>query len=154
MSTRIVSPSMAPTLRGNNYDNGDWVLSEKVSFWFRHPRRWEIIAFRRDDGIINMKRVVGLPGERISMQRDGTIVINGEPVPIPKSLLHLRYYPIARLYMGNEVTCDGGYFVLGDDSRDSDDSRYEILIIPERVVGRPWLIVAPRNRAGFVNASN
>lgn len=152
-SSRVVSPSMQPTLEGTNYEEGDRVLTEKVSYLFRQPERWEVIAFRRDSGQVNMKRVAAFPGETISMKLDGTVVINGRPVPLPETLSHLQYFPIAKLYPGREVKCEDGYFVLGDDSRDSDDSRYEELVRPDRVIGRAWLIVSPTNRFGFVNSS-
>jgi len=152
-SSRVVSPSMQPTLQGTNYEDGDRILTEKLSYLFREPQRWEVIAFRRDSGEINMKRVAAFPGETISMKLDGTVVINGRPVPLPESLSHLQYFPIAKLYPGREVKCEDGYFVLGDDSRDSDDSRYEELVRPDRVIGRAWLILSPANRLGFVNSS-
>jgi len=152
-SSRIVSPSMQPTLVGTSYDNGDRVITEKISYLLRTPRRWEVIAFRRDDGTINMKRIAAVPGETISMKLDGTVIINGQPVPLPKSLSHIAYYPIARLFPGREVKCEDGYFVLGDDSKDSDDSRYEGLVRPDRIIGRSWIIVSPRSRLGFVNSS-
>src|SRR5262249_44966765 len=67
----IVSPSMSPTLKGTNIDNGDRVISEKVSYRFRSPRRWEIIAFTTDSGEKRMKRVAGLPGETVQMPNPG-----------------------------------------------------------------------------------
>ncbi len=44
----VVSPSMAPTLRGTAVANGDRVLTEKVTCRFRMPRRWEGIAYTTD----------------------------------------------------------------------------------------------------------
>ncbi len=44
----VVSPSMAPTLRGTAVANGDRVLTEKVTYRFRMPRRWEGIACTTD----------------------------------------------------------------------------------------------------------
>ena len=46
----IVSESMSPTLRGSSVDDGDWVLTEKVSLWLREPMRWEVISCRQKDG--------------------------------------------------------------------------------------------------------
>src|SRR4051812_24734186 len=45
----MVSPSMSPTLKGTNVDNGDRILTEKVSLWFRRPRRLEVITFLNND---------------------------------------------------------------------------------------------------------
>lgn len=49
------------------------------------------------------------------------------------------------------VDCGEGYFGLGDDSMDSDDSRIEGPIPPNWIVGRAWLIVQPWARFGLVN---
>src|SRR4051812_14518933 len=59
---RMTSPSMAPALQGNAI-SGDWVLTEKITYWFRNPRRWEVVQFHNDEGLLVMKRVGGLPGE-------------------------------------------------------------------------------------------
>ena len=49
------------------------------------------------------------------------------------------------------VKCADGWYVLGDDSRDSEDSRYEGAIPRASVTGRAWLVVWPWRRIGFVN---
>ncbi len=46
----MVSGSMSPALQGTSRDNGDHILTEKVSKWFRAPRRWEVITFINDEG--------------------------------------------------------------------------------------------------------
>jgi signal peptidase I len=148
--SQIVSPSMAPTLRGDASMNGDWVLTERVSYWFRRPRRWEVIALMNREGLLIMKRVVGLPGERVSMA-DGQIRINGEVVARPASLAGIKYHAFGNIYNGREVACGDGYFVLGDDSKDSYDSRYEGPFEAGRLRGRAWLIVGPSGRRGWVN---
>ncbi len=147
--TPIVSNSMAPTLRGDGAAGSDWLLAEKLSYRLRRPARWEIIQFRNKDGNWVAKRVVGLPGETIAM-RERDILINGQVVAPPKSLGFLRYYAFGSLSNGRSVDCKEGYFVLGDDSRDSFDSRYEGVVRPDEVQGRAWLIVRPLSRFGFV----
>lgn len=146
----IASQSMAPTLLGTSVDNGDWVLTEKVSYWFRKPDRWEVIIFFDNTGTRVMKRVVGLPGERVRLRRGGHLEIDGQPLPVPESLPFLHYIPYGNLFDGKPVPCKEGYYVLGDDSRDSNDSRYEGNIPPHRILGRAWFIVRPWSRAGFV----
>ena len=71
----IVSPSMSPTLQGTCIDDGDRVLTEKISYRFRSPRRWEVVTFLNSAGEKRMKRVVGLPGERVdvSVGRDAGV---------------------------------------------------------------------------------
>ncbi len=149
--SRVASGSMKPTLQGEDVKSGDLVLTERVSWWYRRPRRWEVITFRRDDGLQVMKRVVGLPGEKIQMRRGGQIVIDGEEIAMPDSLAFLKYFPFAKLAENRTVDCGNGYFVLGDYSRDSDDSRFNGPVWPAEIVGRAWLILAPAGRRGFIS---
>ncbi|HOX05816.1 MAG TPA: signal peptidase I [Planctomycetota bacterium] len=143
------SDSMSPALAGTNARNGDWVLTEKVSYWFRRPRRWEVVTFLNDDGLQVMKRVAGLPGERVGIREDRVVVDGAEP-PRPERLARLRHYAYGSLHKGAEAACGDGYFVLGDNTADSLDSRYEGPVRPDSVVGRAWLVVWPPEKAGFV----
>jgi signal peptidase I len=146
----IKSPSMAPTLRGDPA-NPDWVLSEKVTYRLRRPRRWETVLFKDQEiGVQIIKRVAGLPGETIALEGGG-VRIDGTAIPRPESLGFLKYYSYGKLAPGKSEDCGRGYFLLGDDSKDSQDSRFEGPLAPERIDGRPWLIVWPRSRWGFVN---
>ncbi|HEY9250592.1 MAG TPA: signal peptidase I [Rariglobus sp.] len=145
----IGSGSMAPALQGESVVTGDRVLFEKVTGWFREPRRWEIHQFQTPEGITAAKRVVGLPGERVSL-RDGVLCINGKPIPIPPRLRYLHYYPFGNLAKSHEVDCGSGYYVLGDDSADSMDSRYNGVLMEDRFTGRAWLTLGPSGRHGFV----
>jgi signal peptidase I len=149
--SRMTSSSMAPTLWSDDWSDGDLVLTEKVSYWFRQPRRWEVVAFRRPDGHQVMKRVVGLPGETVQLQPDGTIRIDGQPIDRPPELDSLKYYAYGNLALRLTAQCGDGYYVLGDDSRDSDDSRFNGAVRRDRLIGRAWLILAPAEHFGFVN---
>lgn len=150
----VVSDSMAPTLQGEHRTmaQADWVLSEKVSYWFRKPRRWEVVRFRQADQTEVAKRIVGLPGETVSV-RDLKLVIDGSVVPRPESLPFLRYYAWGNLNNGKEYSCGDGYYYLGDDSRDSLDSRFEGTVQEDEILGRAWLIIWPPSRMGFVSPS-
>jgi len=146
----VSSGSMAPTLRGEGQPGSDWLLSEKVSLWFRKPRRWEVVQFHTQDHLLVAKRIVGLPGESVSLQ-DKRAAINGTLASCPPSLAAQRYLPYGQLRRGESASCGAGYFVLGDDTKDSVDSRYEGPVTPDRIRGRAWLIVWPPDRMGFVN---
>lgn len=151
VSTRVTSESMKPTLLGTSWENGDRVLVERLCYRWRAPRRWEVMAFRRDDGAIIMKRVFGLPGETMQLFYDGRLLINGQPVQRPAALADIKYYPVGNIIRGKPFHCQGGYYVLGDDSMDSDDSRYNGVVRYEQVLGRSWLILGPGSRWGRVN---
>lgn len=101
-----------------------------------------------------MKRVVGLPGEKLQLLAKGELVIDGTTVIRPAALAHLRYIPVSLVFEDRIVDCGEGYFVLGDDSLDSDDSRFEGPIPPNWIVGRSWLIVQPWARFGWVNRAS
>ena len=140
---------MAPALNGTSYENGDSVLLEKISLQLRAPRRWEIYFYYDSEGNAVAKRVVGLPGEKISI-RTNEIFINGRPIQRPKNLPKNKYFAYGTLAGGREVDCGNGYFMLGDASADSFDSRYTGLVTRDRFRGRAWLIFAPFAHAGFV----
>lgn len=145
----ITSPSMTPALQGTNLDNGDRVFTEKVSYYFRAPRRWEVITFFTPEGEKRMKRVAGLPGENVQMTRQGKLVIDGRPIELPASV-DVKYLAYGNLTEGKPVPCGDGYYVLGDDLKDSDDSRFNGPLAPDAIVGRAWLILWPKERIGWV----
>lgn len=73
----ISSASMAPAL-----EPGDWVWIDQWTFHWRRPGRGDIVAFRGSPGIpgldagrIYLKRLAGLPGERVSIEDDGRLAI-------------------------------------------------------------------------------
>jgi signal peptidase I len=57
---------------------GQRVLIDGLAYWFHPPRRWDLIAFRSEDDpdYLEVKRVVGLPGERIAIRR-GDVYVDG-----------------------------------------------------------------------------
>lgn len=147
--TVIISRSMSPTLEGTNVDHGDRVITEKITRWYRRPRRWEVITFISNDGQKVMKRVAGLPGENIQMRNTGQLLIDGREIHCPPSL-DIKYIRFGNLIEGKPVPCGDGYYVLGDDLKDSDDSRFNGPVPARRIMGRAWLIVWPWKRAGWI----
>ena len=145
----IVSGSMAPALRGENAASGDRVLFEKITRHLRAPRRWEVHQFHTPEGVLVAKRIVGLPGEKVSL-RDGVLHIDDAPLPVPDHLAHLRYFAYGNLARNRTVDCGAGYYVLGDYSRDSADSRFDGPVTRDQFLARAWYVVAPPARLGFV----
>lgn len=146
----VTSNSMKPTLQGTSFDTGDQVLTERVTYWFRDPRRWEVLTIRRNDGLVVMKRLVALPGEKLQVLRDGTVVINGKEVAPPPELDFLEYIPVVNIFDGKVFDCQDGYYVLGDYTLDSDDSRYNGTISREEILGRAWIILGPEGRRRWI----
>ena len=98
---------------------------------FITPKRWDIIAFRypHNPSQSRVCRLVGLPGEEVVI-KEGLVWINGEKLPFPDSLKGLEYSPDKpnHPYWGSfqkpAILGPNEYFVLGDFSINSQDSRY------------------------------
>ena len=73
--TVVDGSSMEHTL-----SNGDNLIMDKLTYHFRDPERFEIIIFPMDKETFYIKRVIGLPGETVRIDEEGTIYINGSPL--------------------------------------------------------------------------
>jgi signal peptidase I len=108
--TVVDSHSMAPTL-----ESGDRRLTLKASSGYRY-RRGDILVFHsREYGRDMVKRLVGLPGERVSI-RNGKVSVEGKPLSEP-------YVAENVVYQGDFLIPEGKYFFLGDNRAFSLDSR-------------------------------
>lgn len=145
----------------NTLHDGNEVLVDKISYRFRNPNRFEIIAFRphRYDGDENIffKRIIGLPNETVRIDENGLIYINDEPLYIEKTLGFAKDEEFLLINSAGEDNLgsakdgltlgDNEYFVLGDNRNFSNDSRNGKILAVERseIIGRVWL----RYKGGF-----
>lgn len=101
---------------------------------FLAPRRWDLIAFRypEDTNLVYVKRLVGLPGEKIHID-DGSVWIDGERQTPPQGMDGIEYLPEVSHWYGRQPwgslaspasLAEDEYFVLGDFSAQSADSRH------------------------------
>ncbi len=146
--TRMISGSMAPTLQGGR-SGGDVALIYRLAYRRRAPRRGELVAFYDDEGVLIIKRVAGLPGETVRIA-DGRVWINGEPLCSPPVFRRIRYCNAGafRNPANRFRLAPGRYFVLGDFSADSYDSRYWGGLRRDQICGRAVAIVWPPRRIG------
>ena len=140
---RMISGSMTPTLIGRE-EAGDTVLVSKLTYRFRAPRRGDLVAFTDSDGVRAIKRVVGLPGEVVSIA-DGRVLIDGEALDAPPVFQTIEYRNKGAFANPRSKfrVKPGHYFVLGDDSADSYDSRYWGALSEDRIQGQAVAIVWP-----------
>ena len=129
---RVDGFRMNPTLQ-----DGEYILVNRLAYKIGNPVRGDIVVFSfpmdpRQDLI---KRVIGLPGESISVQ-DGKVMINGIPLEEP-------YIAAPPIYNGTWEVPEGQLFVLGDNRNESKDSHEWGLLPMENVVGRAILIYWP-----------
>ena len=153
--TSMLSDSMAPSLRAEHFFQ-DTVLVDHVTLAWRGPRRGEIVRMvhraqaEREDYFF--KRVAALPGERIEI-RDGGLLIDGRPLREPALFRFLRYTNEGHASAGVTLeVASGAYFVLGDNSADSYDSRYWGGLRRDDILGLGAMIVWPPHRFGRVSA--
>lgn len=160
----IPSASMSPTLRV-----GDRVMVEKVTYYFRKPRRGDIIVFRfppTGPGAMNTTNPFYWPfeqiGETLHLAHRGTtpyvkrvIASEGETLQLKKGKLYINGKRINEKYVvGDEgdygpVKVPGGMlFCMGDNRPNSRDSRSWGMVPARSVIGRVFLIWWPPSRFG------
>lgn len=147
---KIPTGSMRPTLL-----EGDRIFVDKVTYRFRPPERGEIVVFKYplDPKKDFVKRLIAFGGEEIEI-RDGSIWVNGkqlrEPAQIPNHYYYNRNdWPYAKEGQVFKVPNDS-YFVLGDNSAQSSDSRNWGFVPKKYLIGKAFLIWWPVYRIGFV----
>jgi signal peptidase I len=129
---RVDGFSMIPTLK-----DGEFVLVSKINYRFGSAERGDIIVFHfpMDPQQELIKRVIGLPGDTVSVQ-NGTVSVNGQMLSEP-------YIAAAPAYSGIWTVPDGQLFVLGDNRNDSSDSHSWGFLPFEKVVGKAVVIYWP-----------
>ena len=147
--TQVDGESMEPTLY-----NGENLMVDKLSYRFRDPERFEIIVlrpFENDTKTLYIKRIIGLPGETIRIETDGTILINGEKLyeGYGKEVIQAdkRGRAAQEVQLGEDE-----YFVMGDNRNNSGDSRDKNVgnIQRSKIIGRAWIRIWPLNKFGSV----
>lgn len=135
-------------------------MMEGFSFVARRPRRGDIIVFETgnipglEKGAIYTKRVAGEPGEKLRIS-EGRLQVNGASISISNVAGEIRYssVPYAHYLTSDTNTVmvpEGHYFVLGDNSTNSYDSRSWGFLPAGAILGRAWLCYWPPERAGRI----
>ena len=128
--------------------NKDQLIIEKVSYYFHEPERFDVIVFPYSDSVNYIKRIIGLPGERVKIQ-DGQIYINGSVLEESYGKEKIQDPGVAakEIQLGTDE-----YFVLGDNRNASSDSRKEEvgMIKRDKIGGKAWLRVYPFDQFGVI----
>lgn len=108
-----------------NFENGDYLLIDELTYHFRPPERGEVIVFRypNDPSTYFIKRIIGLPGERVVIKDDKVTVYN--QANLGGFVLDESYLPKTAQTNGDEEfnLKDDQYLTLGDNRSYSFDSR-------------------------------
>lgn len=129
---RVDGFSMRPTLQ-----DGEYILVSKLAYKLGQPQRGDIVVFifpvNPAEDLI--KRVIGLPGDTISVQ-GGVLSINGVAMDEP-------YINAPPAYEGTWQVLPNELFVLGDNRNDSRDSHQWGLLPIKNVIGKAVVIYWP-----------
>lgn len=114
---------------------GSEIIFDKTAYQTESPERGDIIVYRvpGDDSTLFVKRIVGLPGERLEI-KEGSVYINDGPEPLYEP--YVKEPPVGS-FGPYEIPKDS-YFVMGDNRNNSLDSRYSasIYVPKENLVGK------------------
>ena len=133
---QVVGPSMSSTL-----ESQDIVLLSRSHYRLFDMKRFDVIAFEYADTKYLIKRVIGLPGDKVEY-RNNTLYINGEVIK-EEFLDGHQTEDFSLITMGYETIPEGKYLVLGDNRENSLDSRSFGLIEEEDILGKVSLKIWP-----------
>ena len=155
---KIPSGSMRPTLI-----EGDKLFVNKFIYRFESPRRGDIVIFRYPGDPNNpsepkserkkdfIKRLIGLEGETVEI-KDGKILVDGKVLDDPATFGKFYYYnyePYSGPYVKIRVP-ESSYYVLGDNSASSRDSRFWGFVPKKNMIGKAMFRWWPPKRMGAI----
>lgn len=137
---QISGTSMEPTL-----DNQDIVVLVKSKDF----ERGDLCGFSYSNKIL-IKRIIGMPGDRIDIDEDGTVSINGEVLDEP--YVSEKGLGECDIELPYEVP-EEHYFIMGDRRVSSIDSRSSVIgcISKDQIIGKIFLKIWPLNEFKFIN---
>jgi signal peptidase I len=155
--------SMVPTI-----DDGEYILIDKLTVRFDGYHYGDVVVFTPpsgsgldSEGIPFIKRVIGLPGDTVSLENGRVFVTRpGEaPVRIEEPYVRLQDDGSTAPTTCPQPTCpedptwivgDDEYFVMGDNRTASQDSRVFGPVDADLIIGRAWLRYFPLERIGLI----
>ena len=137
----VVGGSMKPVL-----NSGDVVLMNRLAYTLGSPERFDIAVFERESSGLNLKRIIGLPGETVQII-GSQIYINGELLEADEAITTVT---IAGLAEAPSELGEDEYFLRGDNRDSSEDSRFASIgnIKRSQLVGKAWLLFKPFSSFG------
>lgn len=147
--------SMMPTL-----ENGDRMIVNRFGYHIGDIHRFDIVVFHAPEKKDYIKRIIGLPGDRL-MYKDDQLYINGKKIAEPYLKKYkeeimdggtltedfsLRDTPNAK----GDTIPDGYVFVMGDNRRYSKDSRHIGIVPISKIIGKTNVVFWPLDQMGKV----
>lgn len=144
--TEVSGSSMEATL-----SDGDNLIVDKITYRFSDPKRFDIIVFpfQYEEDTYYIKRIIGMPGETVQIDGEGTIYIDGEPLEesYGREIMESPGRAYEEIVLGEDE-----YFVLGDNRNHSSDSRDPSVgnIRRRDIIGRAWVRIWPFSKFGVL----
>ncbi|MCM1496939.1 MAG: signal peptidase I [Clostridium sp.] len=136
----------------NTLEDGDNLWIDKLSYHLKDPERFDIVVFPyQDSKVYYIKRIIGLPGEKIRIDEEGVIYVNGTPLDEDYGLETIKPSMIGRA--GKDIILgEDEYFVIGDNRNDSKDSRFEEVgnIRRDELKGKAAIRIWPLGKFGKI----
>jgi signal peptidase I len=130
--------SMYPT-----FHDGDYLIIDELSYRIEDPERGDVVVFRYpgNPSVFYIKRIIGLPGEKVSIVRGEVTITRGDGSTLTLS----EPYVIAEdaTYSGVSTLGEGQYFVMGDNRPKSSDSRVWGVLPKEDMMGKAFVRLFP-----------
>ena len=145
----IVNANVPTGSMENTIQPGDRLIGFRLSYQKEGPERGDIIIFNYpvDESETYIKRVIGLPGEKVTIE-DAKIYINDSETPLKEDYLKETWTEATGPFEF-EVPKDS-YLVLGDNRNDSYDARYwdHTYVSKDKIIGKAYFIYYPFQRLG------
>jgi signal peptidase I len=144
---QVKGASMEPT-----FDSGDYILTSKITYKFRTQKRGDVIVFKspKNPDVEYIKRVIGLPGDKIKIQ-EGNLYINNALIQENYISAKTNLWEGGFIKEGEELVIpDKMLFVMGDNRPRSSDSREFGPIQEESIIGFVFYRYYPPNKTGWI----
>jgi len=142
---KVPSRSMYPTIKA-----GDRIIVTRV-FNKDKLKRGDIVVFHSNElGEDLIKRLIGVPGDTVEVNTDGSVLVNSNKIDEPYVVYNLVQNDTNRIKNSSFKVPKDSYLFLGDNRADSLDSRYweNCYINKDQIKGKGRIVIFPFSRIG------
>ena len=140
----VSGASMEPTFLDKQY-----LVVDEISYRFQNPQRGDVVIFKfpLDTSKYFIKRIIGLPGERVLVEGSKITIFNKEN---PNGLVLNEPYIAYQSDAKSDTTLKADeYFTMGDNREKSWDSRYWGVVPKKDLTGRALIRLFPFDKIGL-----